>query len=187
MGVDMKAKVVALAGAAVLLVGAPSRPADAETLKPGTYIVTAYIAPNSFTQTFGNFCFPNVENAYGLIASFSITYNGAGKTATATIPVPFIPAVRSNPLAGPFMAFLALPKTPQTGTQWNGSYTEVLQPVDATFLPSPFTATLTVTSPLSFLGTMTLNAFSSGIPRDNLQNICNITLQYAAVFAGPVN
>jgi hypothetical protein len=187
----MRTKVACLAGAALLLIGGLAAPssANAATLTKGTYNVSAYIS--AFTPLNGvtNFCFPNAENHFGLVTSFTITYNGPGKAAVATIPVPFTPAIGANPLAGPFVDLLALPPTPTGGnTSWNGMYTETLQPGGFVFEASSFTATLVVTSSLSFVGTMTLANFSSGGDlNQDVANICNVTLQYSAVFVGPTH
>jgi len=174
----MKAVIAGCAGAALLVIGAltTSRPARAVTLTPGTYNVSGFVT--SFTSS-GNFCFSYVKNDWGYVLSFYMTYNGAGKAAAATIQVPFNP----NPTPGPYMVFLSLPPTP-TGTnpKWAGKYTEKLLPAGGNFSPQAFNATLKVTSALSFLGTMTLDAFSDG-PNQS----CTISFQYAAVFVGPVN
>jgi hypothetical protein len=175
----MKAMVAAFAGPALLLIGGvtASHAIDAAstTLTRGTYNVSAFVT--KFNST-GNFCFPTVQNGFGLISLFYITYNGAGKAAEATIQVPFNPT--STP--GPFMAFLSLPPTP-TGSNkhWTGKYTEKLLPVGGKFTPQTFAATITATSPLSFLGTMTFGGFSDGPTQS-----CSISFQYAAVFVGPV-
>jgi hypothetical protein len=82
---------------------------------------------------------------------------------------------------------LTLPATPRIGNAWNGSSAEVLQPLEARIPRKAFIATLNIINPLFFVGTMTLHDFSSGVPPDNIGNFCDVTLQYSAVFVGPVN
>jgi hypothetical protein len=185
----MKAKVASLTGAALSLVAGLAAPSsvNAATLTNGTYNVSAYIS--NFTPLgYTNYCFPNVENNFGLVASFTIAYNGPGKAASATIPVPFVPPLAGSPVTGPFIVSLALPATPAgSATGWNGNYTETIQPNFGVSAASSFTATLVVVSPTSFVGTMTLDAFSSGGSITNIWNECNVTLQYSAVYVGPAS
>jgi hypothetical protein len=156
-----------------------SSPVAAQPVE-GTYNVTAYIT--GFTPTAGtNFCFPNVEFAYGLVSSFYITYHGPGKTAEASIPVPFVPKSGSHPAAGPLVALLTLPPTPTgANTGWTGMFTEVLQPGGLTFPAAGFAATLVETGGYSFGGTMTLDTFVSGGV-----NSCSISFQYEAIITSP--
>jgi hypothetical protein len=177
-------RMAALAGAAALLIGMLAGShrvyAATPTLTPGTYNVSAMFT--SLTQlTPGSYCVPAVQNNFysSLIYwFFTITYKGAGIAAEATFPVP------ANPTAtpGPFVALLSLPPTP-TGSriQWSGKYLQKLLPVGGNFTRQTFTATLIATSRHSFLGKMSLKAFSDGPG-----NSCDIDFQYAAVFVGPL-
>lgn len=169
-----------IARAAVLLVEVLTglSPVDAAfpTLTPGTYSISALTT--GFTVQSGNFCFPGI-NTFGWNLSFYITYYGGGKVAKATIPVP------ANPTAtpGPYVVVLSFPPTPTgTSVRWTGNYVEKLLPVGGKFTSQTLVATLRPTSTRSFLGTMTLNRFSSGPGQS-----CDISFQYSAVFVGPLN
>lgn len=183
----MKAKFAALVGAASLLIGAPAlRPADAQptTLAVGTYRVSAYVS--SYTQTSGNWCFTvSVDPIGSFVAHFAIYYNGAGKTAVASISVPYIPV--GNNVYGPMLHRVNLPATPTTGGAWNGLATDVveqLNPVGTLYFTDGFAATLNVLDAGSFAGTMTLSNFVPGSTPGPLQE-CNITFQYVAYLIGP--
>lgn len=167
-----------------LLLGALTAPRSAEAvgLTPGTYNVYAQLV--SFNITQGNWCLAvPLSSAGNYILLFPITYNG-GRKATAAIPLPYIG--NNGSATGPLVALLTLPPTPSVGsTTWDGEYTEALQPGNSTFTPLTFTGTLTPTSTTSFLGTMVLSGLvvsSSATP-----DICDLTLQYVATFAGPLS
>jgi hypothetical protein len=185
----MKAKVIGRVAATLLFIGlcttsrSPAA-ASGSVLTVGTYHISAVVV--AFTQEYGNFCFPvTIDPSGHYIVSMYLTYNGAGKAATATLEVPY-----NNPSSVPNSQAVILfyfPETPAVGdVEWNGVYTETVEQNGELYFAYPMSGTLVVTSPLSLAGQITLNGFSPGNSSPGNNDVCtNIVLQYSGAFVGP--
>lgn len=162
----MKMKVAAFAASVLSFIGALTTSGGAATVTPGTYNAVAYVSLQN-----GSPCvFSQGENLF-----YFITYSGPGVAAKAHFQ-------NANTPVGPVSVILSLPKTPKTGTSWGGSYSGAVEPNKLGKWTSAFSGTLTATGTLSFVGTMTFQdwPYPTG-------GTCTVTMNYSAVFVGPVN
>ena len=165
MGVTMKAKIVAaLAGVAMLLVGAATMPlpAVAATLKTGTYLVHFFVTNI-------------VENGENTTCGFAASQNGEwflvlGKTTSITIADEYDPGT---------IILSPLPNLPKAGGSWgSGPYTFTFQPGNFTD-HGTWTGTITTTSPETFIGTNV--TFTNWPAPGGIKNACNVTVKLSAI------